>query len=217
MSATPSYLLNDGFHDNWQGEYAILLANAGGPALAGIVVNDSPPWPDIDTNLSGWKQMVQAARDSGLQNIPEPIASVGAKLVRPSDGNVDLTQPNGSAGASLIVDISRQLARPYRPVVVVTGGRLTDVADAYLGDPTLPDRIVVVSALGSTNSGGGEMGVPNGEMDTWADVVVARKLRYIQVSAYYDQLDRCSVDPSLPATRQSLHILDRVQTAQHLG
>lgn len=184
----PIILCNDGFHDNWQGEYAILLANAGGPALAGIVVNDSPPWPDIDANLSGWKQMVKAARDSGLQNIPEPVASVGAKLVRPSDGNIDATEPNGSVGANLIVDVSQRLSRPYRPVVVVTGGRLTDVADAYLVDPTLPDRIVVVSSLGTTTSGGGEMGVPNGEMDTWADVVVARKFRYIQVSAYYDQL-----------------------------
>ena len=41
------------------------------------------------------------------------------------------------------------------------------------------------------------MGVPNGEMDTWADVVVARKLRYIQVSAYYDQLT--DVPSTLPS------------------
>jgi hypothetical protein len=32
------------------------------------------------------------------------------------------------------------------------------------------------------------MGAPNGEMDTWADVIVTHKFRYIQVSAYYDQL-----------------------------
>ena len=184
----PIILFNDSFRENWQGEYAILLANSGGPALVGIVVNTSPPWPDIESNLSGWKQMVQAARDSGLQNIPDPIASVGVALVRPSDGNIDSTQSNDSVGANFIVDASRRLSRPYRPVVVVTGGRLTDVADAYLVDPTLPDRIVVVSALGTPASGGGQMGMPNGEMDEWADVIVAQKFRYIQVSAYYDQL-----------------------------
>ena len=184
----PIILTNDSFRENWQGEYAILLANAGGPALVGIIVNTSGPWPDIDANLLGWKQMVKDAQDSGLRNIPDPIPSVGAKLVRPSDGNIDATQPNGSQGANLIVDKSRQLSRPYRPLVVVTGTRLTDVADAYLIDHTLPDRVVVVSELGTVTSGGGEMGVPNGEMDTWADVVVAAKFRYIQVSAYYDQL-----------------------------
>jgi hypothetical protein len=57
-----------------------------------------------------------------------------------------------------------------------------------LVDPTLPDRVVVVSSLGTTTSDGGEMGMPNGEMDAWADVIVAKNFRYIQVSAYYDQL-----------------------------
>ena len=184
----PIIVFNDNYYDNWQGEYAILLANSGGPALVGIIVNSSPPWPNIDTNLYGWKHMVKAARDSGLQNIPDPIASVGPALVQPSDGNIDETQPNRSAGANFVIDASRRLAQPYRPVVLVTGTRLTDVADAYLVDPTLPERVVVVSALGTTTSGGGEMGMPNGEMDTWADVIVAKKFRYIQVSAYYDQL-----------------------------
>ena len=31
------------------------------------------------------------------------------------------------------------------------------------------------------------MGVPNGEMDPWADTIVAHRLRYVQVSAFYDQ------------------------------
>jgi len=184
----PIILCNDGYQDNWQGEYAILLANSGGPALAGIIINDSGPWPDINANLAGWKKMVQAALDSHLRNIPDPIASVGLKLVQPSDSKIESTQPNNSAGANLIVNLSRKLARPYRPVVVVTGGRLTDVADAYLIDPTVPERVVVVSALGTTTaSGGGEMGMPNGEMDNWADLIVTKKFRYVQVSSYYDQ------------------------------
>ena len=40
------------------------------------------------------------------------------------------------------------MSLPWRPLVVVTGSRLTDVADAYLMDPTVADRVVVVSALG---------------------------------------------------------------------
>jgi hypothetical protein len=55
----------------------------------------------------------------------------------------------------------------------------------------------VVSALGSLTSTGGAMGVPNGEMDPWADTIVTARFRYVQVSAYYDQLT------DVPASRVS--------------
>ena len=68
----PILLANDGATDNWQGEYAILLANGGGPKLAGIIVNTSGPWPDLDTNMAGWRGLVAAAHASGLRDIPDP-------------------------------------------------------------------------------------------------------------------------------------------------
>jgi hypothetical protein len=187
----PLILSNDGPVDNWQGEYAVLFSQAGGPPLVGIVVGTGRPWPDLDENLSGWQDMVQTARDSGLTNIPDPIASENPPLVRPADGDADATAPNGSAGARFIVDKSLELATPEVPVVVATGGSLTDVADAYLLDPTVTDRVVVVASLGSGFSDTeqvAQMGVPNGEMDTWADTIVVHRFRYIQVSAFYDPL-----------------------------
>ena len=66
----PIVLANDGADDNWQGEYAVLLANSGGPKLAGIVVNTSPPWPDLDANIAGWRGLVAAARASGFARHP---------------------------------------------------------------------------------------------------------------------------------------------------
>jgi hypothetical protein len=184
----PIVLANDGAFDNWQGEYAVLLANGGGPKLAGIIVNASGAWPDIDANIAGWRQLVEAARASGLRDIPDPIASIGRPLVRPADGQIDSTTPNRSEGARLILDASARLSLPYRPLVVATGGRLTDVADAYLVDPTVTERVVVVSSLGTTTASGGAMGAPNGEMDPWADAIVAARFRFVQVSAFYDQL-----------------------------
>ena len=183
----PIVLCNDGYYDNWQGEYAMLLSSTGGPSLEGIVINDSWPWPELEENMAGWREMVTAAREGGLRDIPDPLASTGPVLARPSDGNIDSTAPNRSEGASFIIDAANRLSLPFRPLVVVTGGRLTDVADAYLMDHTLPEKIVVVSSLGSATTDGGEMGIPNGEMDTWADVIVAQKFRYVQVSAFYDQ------------------------------
>ncbi len=193
----PIILLNDGAYDNWSGEYAIMLANGGGSPLAAIIVNETSDWPGIQTNVGGYRDLVAAARSSGLENLPDPIASIGAPLVMPAGGNIDDTQPNRSEGALRIVDISKALSLPYRPVVIATGGALTDVADAYLVDPTVTERVVVVSSLGSTTSTGAGMGSPNGQSDPWADVIVTSRFRYVQVSAWYDQLT------DVPASRLS--------------
>jgi hypothetical protein len=185
----PVIIANDSATDNWTGEYAMLLANSGGPPLAGVIVNPSPYWPDLARNVDGWDQLIAAARASGLRKIPDATGSAGDPLVRPADGNIESTTPNSSDGAKLIVELSARLSLPWRPVVVVTGSRLTEVADAYLMDRSVVDRVVVVSSLGDTASGGGGiMGWPNGELDPWADWIVGQRFRYVQVNGYYDQL-----------------------------
>lgn len=188
-SRNPVVLFNDGGFDNWQGELALLLASKGTLALEGIVVNTSPNYPKIEENIAGWRRMTAAAREV-LQHVPDPIDSGAAALVRPSDGNIDSTAlppANRSNGALFIVDASKKLSRPWRPLVVLTGGKLTDVAAAYLIDRTVAERIVVLSSVGTATKDGAQMGRPNGEMDTWADIIVAQRLRYIQVSVLYDQ------------------------------
>jgi hypothetical protein len=187
----PIILCNDNVYDNWQGEYALLLAVANHQPLAGIVVSTGSSWQDVDANVSGWQGLLGRARDSGLTNVPDPVRSTSQILRRPADGSIESTVSNDSEGARFIVETSRRLASAERPVVVATGGRLTDVADAYLIDPTVAERIVVVSSLGtgfSESSQLARMGVPNGEEDTWADTVTVQRLRYVQVSARYDQL-----------------------------
>lgn len=184
----PMLLMNDGAYDNWQGEYAVLLANGGGVSLAGIIVNTGGNSTDINANIAGWRGLVMAARASGMQGVPDPITSLGPPLTRPADGQFASTSPNHSEGAQLILETSSHLSLPYRPLVVVTGGRLTDLADAYLIDPTVAQRVVVVSSLGSVTASGAAMGPPNGEMDSWADAIVASSYRFVQVSAFYDQL-----------------------------
>jgi hypothetical protein len=184
----PVIVTNDGAFDNWGGEYAILLANGGGAELAAIVVSASPPWKDLTANVDGFRALVRAARDSGLKDVPTPTPSINSPLVVPPSRKVEDTVPNESEGAWLIVNLSAKLALPFRPVVIATGGALTDIADAYLIDPTVVDRVVVISSLGSLDSTGAAMAMPNGEMDPWADLIVATRFRYVQVSAHYDQL-----------------------------
>lgn len=198
----PMILCNDGAKDNWQGEYALLFGATSGPRVVGIVVNASAAWPDLEVNVAAWRNLVAAARASGVANVPEPVSSVGAPLQMPPSGEIDDTVPNRSEGARAILDAAAKFARPNRPLVVATGGRLTDVADAYLLDHGLPARVVVVSSLGTAAPDGtGEMGLPNGEMDPWADAIVADRFRYVQVNAYYNQLEDvpASLVPQLPA------------------
>jgi hypothetical protein len=40
---------------------------------------------------------------------------------------------------------------------------------------------------------------PNGDLDPWADWIVAQKFRYVQVSAFYDQAADVTDDDVLPA------------------
>ena len=185
----PILLANDDVYDNWQGEYAVLLANGGGPSLAGIIVNSSAAWPDIDANVAGWRALVEAARASGLRNIPDPITSIGPVLARPADGQIASTVPNRSEWRPPHlghVDKSQ-------PAVQAAGGRdrhasdrrgrrLSDGPDGRRADRGRRIR------FGSIASSGAEMSKPNGEMDPWADAIVAASFRFVQVSAFYDQL-----------------------------
>jgi hypothetical protein len=193
----PVIMLNDGWSDNWSGEYAVLLANRGGPPLAGIIANNTKYWGDAKANANGWTNLVTAARLSHLANIPDVTMSAISSLVKPADGQIESTTPNHSAGAQLIVDLSRQLATPVRPVVVIADAPLTDCADAYLIDPTVVDRVVVVAALGGYTAPNGTMGGPNGDLDPWADWIVAQKFQYVHVGVWYDQTNDVSVS-SLP-------------------
>lgn len=183
----PVIVYNDSSSDNWMGEYSVLLANNGGPPLAGIILTASNYWPTVGDNVTGWTNLVSAAASSGLKNLPPVTASAGKPLVRPADGQIGDTAANDSAGAELIISLSRKLSLPARPIVVLAGTQLTDIADAYLVDPTVVDRVVVVAALGTFTAPNGAMGPPNGELDPWADWIVAQVFQYVQVSAFYDQ------------------------------
>ena len=183
----PVILINDSWSDNWSPEYAALFANHGGPRLAGILVNATQYWPDLEANLAGWRDFVSAARASGLRGIPEPIASAAPQLIVPPDRRIESTKPNRSAGAQLILRKSKELSLPGQPLVILSCSQLTDIADAYLLDPTVVDRVVVVAQLGSYSAPKGPMNGPNGDLDPWADWIVAQYFQYVQISVHYDQ------------------------------
>jgi hypothetical protein len=196
----PAILINDSFNDNWSPEFAALFANNGGPSLTGIIVNASQYWPDLNANVAGWNDFVTRARASGLQGLPDVTKSENTAFIVPPDRQIESTAPNRSLGAQFIVAKSRELSLPWLPVVIIACSQLTDIADAYLIDPTVVDRVVVVAQVGSYTAPKGLMTGPNGDLDPWADWIVAQKFRYVQVSAFYDQSADVTADdvPNLP-------------------
>ena len=211
----PVILYQDDWSGDWLGEYAVLLASSGGPPLADIIINASKTWGDLGINTSGWNDLVNAASASGLPNIPDVTSSAGVALTMPANGQIDSTTPNNSLGAQHIRDVSSKLSQPNLPVVVVSGTSLTDLADAYLIDHTVVDRVVVVASLGGYSAPNASMNAPNGDMDPWADWIVAQRFRYIQVSAYYDQTGRRHDDGSPQPASKSAGQPVRDQAAQH--
>jgi len=183
----PVILYQDDWSGDWLGEYAMLLANSGGPPLAGIVINTSPFWRDLDANATGWTNMINAARMSGLKGIPDVTPSAGGPLTPPADGQIASTVANDSAGAEKMIELSRQLSTPTRPVVIVTTTGFTDLANAYFRDPTIVNRVVVVAAAGSYQAPNGILDRPNGDMDPWADWIVMQKYQFVYVGTWYDQ------------------------------
>jgi hypothetical protein len=181
-------MINDGARDNWQGEYAALLASTGQLRLRGLIVNSSAEYPSVETNVLNFREMLWAARESGLEHLPEATASIAPALTRPASGTIEDTVPNGSEGARLILDAAAAHGTAVHPLAIATGGALTDVADAYLLDPTVADRVVVVASLGQTAGEGAQTFEPNGNRDSWATTIVVSRMRYVQVNGYYDQL-----------------------------
>lgn len=181
-------VVNDGARDNWQGEYAALLASTGQLRFVGLIVNSTTEYPSIDTNVTAYRQMLSAARDSGMQHLPDVTASIAPPLMRPKSGVIEDTVPNRSEGARLILEAAAAYGTVVHPLAIATGGALTDVADAYLLDPSLVNRAVVVASLGQTEGDGASTYNPNGGWDSWATSIVVSRMRLAQVNGYYDQV-----------------------------
>ena len=90
---SPLVVVNDGALDNWQVEYAALLASSGRAELLALVVNANAEYPSIETNVGNFRKLIAAARDSGMQHLPDPTTSVAPKLVRPESGRIEDTLP----------------------------------------------------------------------------------------------------------------------------
>jgi hypothetical protein len=146
----PFVYVNDQ-NDNYNAELALAMASRGYVDLVGFLFGYAgEPWltddefaTRRDAYLGHHRTVHQRARASGFTDLPPPeVGVVGDRHERPASGAVPDTSVIGSPGTDRIVQAARE-ASPERPLVVVVGSDLCTVADAYLTDPSIAERLVV--------------------------------------------------------------------------
>jgi hypothetical protein len=170
---------NDIIHDTPEVYYLWLKANRKEVNLVGnIATRDMHPQGDPNNQLfNRWIEFHTKALAAGLKNIPTPIRGAGPQyLVKPSSGNIDDTQYQNNAGSDLIIAEARK-ASAAKPLVIFVGGNVSTIANAYLKDKSIADKIVVLHFHGYRYQ------KPTyNTMDFWGAYIVMKKLRYINHS-----------------------------------
>jgi hypothetical protein len=211
----PFVYVNDIPLDNFNGELALAMASdADGVDLRGYLHEfPRPPWWDSDRKYERAKSLYvthhrktrELATRSGFTTLPPAELGLYDRHEKPRSGAIADTEPVGSPGTDTIVEAARSASRE-NPLVVAVGGPLCTVADAYLTDPSIADRVVVFwRGKPPLNDGW------NGELSGWSATVALRSLRTVLCPAEGSpRITRTRVNDALPDTPLKEYILTKV-------
>jgi len=169
---------NDQTRDVYTDEVLMAMAGADRIHLVGMITTrtvNGIGYDKYDELVAERRQMVNLARKSGMRHLPAPVKGPRMSLQAPVSGKIEDTRTIGSDGSRLIVREAHKVG-PGNPLVVICGGQLTALADAYLLDPSIANKVIVAALLGSQE----DMGGFNGLQDPWADYIVLQRLCYVQ-------------------------------------
>jgi hypothetical protein len=174
-TTNPVLFDNEKWDNGPDDEYLWAKASSGSLNLRGtIVTRDFHNRTLLGDQMRKARQELWEARAAGLSNLPELTAGATSMLAWPSNGILDSITPIHSAGSDLIVAEANR-ATPDKPLLVVVGGPLTTVAEAWLTDHTIATRMIVV----------GIFSYKLHAEDTVANYLVARKCRFLQWGREY--------------------------------
>lgn len=163
---------NDDHRDVYTDEYLMALSGVGEIQLKGIVTTYSPgEYPKF---VKGRKYIMDLALKSGLKNLPELFSGTNKKLTRPESNRIEDTEPLDIDASHFIVSQAIK-ASPEKPLVIITGGQLTSVANACLLDPSIADKVVVMGVFGGTKID------YNAALDPWAWTIIMSRLRVVSI------------------------------------
>lgn len=174
-STNPVFYDNDDHRDVYTDEYLLSLASAGTIDLEGIVTTYSANKTEYDLFVNGRQQIIDKARRSGFINLPNAIAGPSITLKRPASNRVEDTKSLNSEAGRAIVKAAMK-ASSEKPLVIIAGGQLTAIADAYLQDSSIADRIIVSGIFGVRDK------AYNAGLDAWAWSIVLLKFKCLSIS-----------------------------------
>ena len=175
----PFFYSNDIPTDNFNGELALAMASdAEGIDLRGYL-HEFPvvPWWDDTQKYQRTRERYvrhhqrcwRKAEQSGFSTLPPVEYGLYQRHEKPDSGAIGDTTPIGSAGTDAIVEAANSATRE-KPLVIAVGGPLCTVADAYLTDPSIRDKVIVFWRF---RREGGEW---NEFLSGWSATVVTRRL-----------------------------------------
>ena len=173
--SNPIFYDNDDHRDVYTDEFLLALASAGRIELRGLSTTYAYDQTEYDEFVRGRKQIVERARASGMSSIPDPLTGPDETLTEPESGEIGDTEVIGTESTEALVEAAKA-ASSEQPLVVITGGPLTVVADAFLHDPSIVESVVVSSLLGTFQ----DTSMWNGELDPWATYIVTTQFEYVQ-------------------------------------
>jgi len=212
-NSNPFVYINDIPPDNYNGELALGMAShEDGVDLKGYVHEfPKPPWWDDEKYqkvkeeyVGHHRQCRRKAVESGFSDLPPAECGLYQRHDVPESGSIDDTEPIGSTGTRTIVAAAREASRE-KPLVVVIGGPLSTVADAYLVDPSIRDKIVVFCRFRRDIDGWNEF------LSGWSATVATRRLRTVFCPASGGPLlKRSAVKRRLPDEPLKEYMLTKV-------
>ena len=118
--------------------YALALAHSGTRRVVALSTGFNG-----NVNSNELDRYVRALKGRGLRNPPKVLRGNPDPLQAPPSGRAEDTRPVVSPAASYLASLARR-TRPNRPVVVVCGGALTEVASAWLIERSCATNLIPV-------------------------------------------------------------------------
>jgi len=181
-NTNPFVYLNDIPTDNFNGELALAMASdSDGVQLEGYL-HEFPnvPWWDskekqtkAENRYANHHRIIRKkAAESGFTDLPPAETGVSSRHTKPQSEAIDETAPIGSAATDRIVAAANAASRE-NPLVIAAGGPLCSVADAYLTDPSIVDKVVVFCRIRPAIDGWNEF------LSGWSLTIVTRKFQTV--------------------------------------
>jgi hypothetical protein len=156
-----------------------------------------------------WGGMIRtAAIKDGFAHVPPIYPGVpgGTTFDQriPASGRIEDTVPFKTPAGFKIVEEARKCT-PRNPLIVIVGGRATCVADAYLIDPTIADKVIVAEYLDYIR-GDGRLPGYNVHQDMWAANIVLKNFRVLGAysNSIYDYAPQVHLDAGSDADRAKM-------------